>query len=654
MQVFIKILKIILGIVLGLLSSFLIILGLDAVIDEPLVGIGKEYDLWFIAVVVSVCTFFFVWLIMRWKTTIKGIQTNGIEDLPLSVSEFIDEVINAMKYRRSVRADVRQELTDHFTDAMTDCETDDEKQRATKELIEGFGDVELLGRLLRRAKKRCRPLWRTMVVRALQSVAILFILLIVYIGWFFTGKPVISTNYLEVMNQKVRPVADDSQNAWPLYEQAAQGYIEPAKVKMEKTSQEKDEMPPPESYMMEPYEMEALLSEEEDFDQTPRQLGLLSEQERRILEQWISDNEKSLKFIRQGNQRSYYWQVYETGEHAANEMMAVLMPHLGEYQNLARLMCWQGLVDAESGSYAQAFDHILETYSLGQHLRGRHTTLIEQLVAMAIETISTNTMRMMLDEHGSQIDAAVLDSVRKRFSKMITSEDFKVDFGGEKLFMYDEAQRCFTKSRFGNSHLYFPRISQLTDHDLDEIFGEWSRNGFHILFTHPDKKETLREVEKFYSEMEQIAAVTPASANAKGLDIDAFTEEEISKNFFLNVLMPALSRVNRIAWRTRAEAEATPAILAILQYQKEHGRYPDLLDVLVEKGLLKEAPVDPFSDKPLAYIKTDDGFTLYSVGYNFTDDNGVPKEYEGNNKNPTSRRWTDTGDAIFWPVKLDN
>ena len=78
MQVFIKILKIILGIVLGLLSSFLIILGLDAVIDEPLVGIGKEYDLWFIAVVVSVCTFFFVWLMMRWKTTIKGIQTNGI------------------------------------------------------------------------------------------------------------------------------------------------------------------------------------------------------------------------------------------------------------------------------------------------------------------------------------------------------------------------------------------------------------------------------------------------------------------------------------------------------------------------------------------------------------------------------------------------
>jgi hypothetical protein len=186
--------------------------------------------------------------------------------------------------------------------------------------------------------------------------------------------------------------------------------------------------------------------------------------------------------------------------------------------------------------------------------------------------------------------------------------------------------------------------------NFDEVkfFSGW----FQVLFTHPDKEQTLREIEQWYSEMQKIAAMTPASANAKGLDMHVFTEEEISKNIFLNILMPSLARVNQIAWRNRTETLATSTILAVLQYQKEHGRLPESLDVLIDNGLLKVMPIDPFSDKPLIYKKTDEGFTLYSVGLNFTDDGGVPAEYESEkrNKNPQARKWGNNGDAVFWPV----
>ena len=47
MKVFIKILKVILGIVLGLVSSFLIVFGLEALWDTGLIGVDKEYDLSF-------------------------------------------------------------------------------------------------------------------------------------------------------------------------------------------------------------------------------------------------------------------------------------------------------------------------------------------------------------------------------------------------------------------------------------------------------------------------------------------------------------------------------------------------------------------------------------------------------------------------------
>ena len=96
------------------------------------------------------------------------------------------------------------------------------------------------------------------------------------------------------------------------------------------------------------------------------------------------------------------------------------------------------------------------------------------------------------------------------------------------------------------------------------------------------------------------------------------------------------------------------AILAVLQYEKEQGELPQSLDVLVEKGLLNEVPIDPFSDKPLVYRKTDDGFTLYSVGLNFIDDGGMPDDYKGKNKSPQAKKWTEKGDTVFWPVNPDN
>ena len=90
-------------------------------------------------------------------------------DLPKAAIEYIDAVIKKMRYRRKIRADVRAELTAHFEDALKNCE-DELRQERCKELIKEFGDVKLLGVLLRRSKKRCRAGWRTAIVRVFQGI----------------------------------------------------------------------------------------------------------------------------------------------------------------------------------------------------------------------------------------------------------------------------------------------------------------------------------------------------------------------------------------------------------------------------------------------------------------------------------------------------
>ncbi len=97
---------------------------------------------------------------------------NDLQNLPSCAVEFIKQVLKKMRYRRKVRQDVQEELTAHFEDELKDCETDKGKEQKAKQLIVKFGDVKLLAVLLRRAKKRCRPLWGTVIARTFQTIGV--------------------------------------------------------------------------------------------------------------------------------------------------------------------------------------------------------------------------------------------------------------------------------------------------------------------------------------------------------------------------------------------------------------------------------------------------------------------------------------------------
>jgi hypothetical protein len=151
----------------------------------------------------------------------------GLENLPACAAKFVQLIVKKMRYRKKVRVDVQAELAAHFEDQLKDCATDKEKEQKAQQLIAGFGEVKLLAVLLRRAKKRCRPLWKKVIVRSLQAVGIIIVLFCLYTAWFVTGKPTISVDYLAVLNQMSRPQVRDEDNAWPHYEKAVNLYIAP-------------------------------------------------------------------------------------------------------------------------------------------------------------------------------------------------------------------------------------------------------------------------------------------------------------------------------------------------------------------------------------------------------------------------------------------
>lgn len=63
---------------------------------------------------------------------------------------------------------------------------------------------------------------------------------------------------------------------------------------------------------------------------------------------------------------------------------------------------------------------------------------------------------------------------------------------------------------------------------------------------------------------------------------------------------------------------------ALERYRLANGQYPESLGALVPK-FISQLPNDVISGKPYKYRRTSDGqFVLYSVGWDGTDDGGMP------------------------------
>lgn len=91
------------------------------------------------------------------------------------------------------------------------------------------------------------------------------------------------------------------------------------------------------------------------------------------------------------------------------------------------------------------------------------------------------------------------------------------------------------------------------------------------------------------------------------------------------LLLPSIQGANTHLTRVDSAAVVSRLGLAIIDYKKEHGAFPPDLQALGAQDL-----VDPCTGKPLVYRPEPNGFLLYSVGPDLTDDGG--REYDNKEK----------------------
>jgi hypothetical protein len=525
--------------------------------------------------------------------------------LPPCVAEYIMQVLKKMRYRRKVRRDVQAELEAHFEDELKDCKTDEEKEQRTQQLITDFGEVKLLAVLLRRAKKRCRPLWRKALVRSFQALGIIVLYFLICLGSLVVGRPTISVNYVDWLNKLVRAGRDEVDNARPYYEKATQLYIKK-----------------PEELAAKPTKWSADLNDVE--------LNLLPG--------WLEDNQAAIDALRRASRCSGYWGKYESDETELSKgMVANAMEILPNYRRLAFALQWQIRYEANNGDIETALSDSVAFAKFGGHLLG-HGLLIEQLVGIALEALAHDAIFLLL-EHGD-MPADVLKNIQEELDKQFGKHASVISMEAEKAFWYDQIQRTFTDDGQGSGRMLVRGLPYVASDD-------WKENLWRLIsFNYPDRQEMVVKIDGYFGRFAEILAETPWDLRDEALDEQEGNEDVQITPIMLKINTPAYGKVNQIAWRMKTGRQALLTVLAIMRYEKEKGQYPADLDELVEAGYLKKLPMDPYNDGPLIYQKTEGEFLLYSLGANLTDEGGKL----GLGSRGTPRMWADDGDWVFWPV----
>ncbi|MCJ7779121.1 MAG: hypothetical protein MUP16_12520 [Sedimentisphaerales bacterium] len=535
--------------------------------------------------------------------------------LPICAAEFIKLVIKKMRYRKKVRAEVMAELAAHFEDELKDCTVEKEKEQKAQRLIENFGDVKLLGVLLRRAKKRCRPLWRTVVARTFQTIGVLILFFILYTGWFLTGRPSISVDYLAVFNQMNRPQVQGEDNAWPHYEKAIALFVEPD------TELNKD-----------------TISKRIGF-------GGINEEEQQKIRKWVELNESAWQEFVAGSSKSYCYREYQYDPNEQNKwLFNIILPHLSVIRNLARLGIWRARMQIDANQPQQAIEDCL-SIARGSHWQGKGT-LIEQLVGLAISNLACGEILNIVE--AKSFSATDLKHLQQQLLQIYPQGYPLMNMEGERLCFMDTAQHVFTEGGLGGGHIVPDRLAS-----LDSLGGEARKNlAFYTAaaMVQAGRDKTIDKGNEIYDRLGKRAKISPYERHISDPNGIENMISALSKYRFilLEFLRPAVDRASEMAYRGKALHEATVTVLALKQWRLEKNEYPAELDELVTAGYLKELPMDPFSDQPLVYRRMADNFTLYSVGPNFKDDGG--QVYQDKKGKP--QLWHDEfGDAVFWPVQ---
>ena len=283
-----------------------------------------------------------------------------------------------------------------------------------------------------------------------------------------------------------------------------------------------------------------------------------------------------------------------------------VLPHLGTMRNAATLFSLSSAQRLSKGDTTGAWQDTLNGIRLGEQLR-TEPFLISQLVRIAILEINFQTywegqvnhqwsaeQLTAFQETFQSIDLlAGMESAIRAERNMINHWFTSVAQGGTQTQGFDEL----------NSSLdYFPAFFFYgNQYQINRILTEIILSGIDV----SNHRLNVHQFKKMEEEILDLKSSFLPFRHAIAL-----------------MMLPGLDKYALKVSQTQAALDQSAIVAALERYRLAKGSYPKKLAALRPKFIAK-IPGDLFHDQGLVYrINEDNSFTLYSTGYNGTDDGG--------------------------------
>jgi len=388
-------------------------------------------------------------------------------------------------------------------------------------------------------------------------------------------------------------------------------------------------------------------------------IGEGDEELRTRLADWLKSNEKAFEYARLAAAKPYYWKPTPVIQETP---FSALSDDLSQFKYLAIALGWQAIHDASHQKPAEAFANLETSYSIGRHLTG-HTRLLEQLVAMAIESAACQRAMTILSHSEPTPETLARFQTFLQDRTPLAELSFRVEHLGCQWII----AKCFTDNGRGDGHIVLNEYNEwlnltyssgsgaapagrslkTTLKDTLELLGYRSVLIFQAV-NHDGRKETLRKTDEVYALLKDMKSQTPWQLQARkttyGQEIDRVVGT--GQDLLLRQHVSSCDSIIAIYQRISGYQSAVLTVVALMRYKADKDVFPESLAQLQAAGYLTTLPQDLYSDQPLVYRRTDEGFILYSVGANFKDDGGTKHQWRsGNSIGPDE-------DYIYWPVPV--
>jgi hypothetical protein len=557
-------------------------------------------------------------------------------ELPATVKQVIQRVVKRSRLWRREKLEVANELLAHFEDGLR-------RGKEAEKLIHDFGDPTLAAQLIRTSKIRNRSMNSKLLYGGFWG---LLLFLLSYFGmtaYFKAGQANPSHDYIADFNEVALNVAPE-QAAWPTYRpvftkfsfsEGGDGKFAEIFVNSESPLQTLARPEDGEAWQKAITKLDESVELLEAFRAARKKshlgLPLYADPSR------YSEEDFAALFPKLKRDENFGFEFSSDVPRAIldQSMIAILLPHYQAFRTATRILVVDTRWAIEQNDFERVTQNVEAIMGFSRQL-GNEVILVGDLVGFSVQSMGFQLIDELLPKHLDQFSDEQLARMQTAITDSNPAE--MIDLNGEKYMAMDIFQRCFTDDGKGDGRItangyqlirkfdtIFGNQNQQQDSDLaglsKGIVDGWETfSAPFAVMQFPSRKQVEAEYLSLLEENErELKKPYYAATSFKSKD-----PNETDSNPFLKSLFPGMQQIATSMFRAKAQQEATATAIAIYRFQKKTGKLPKTLNDL-SSTYLKEFPVDQFDGQLLRFQRKDDGFLLYSIGYDRVDNAGKRK-----------------------------